>query len=521
MPARATLKVTQGRLEQPEYVFDERTSCIIGRSRDCRPRIPNEEPHLTISRAHCLLDINPPDVRVRDFGSLNGTYVNGIKIGQREKGMTAEEAAGLEFPEHDLKDGDEIRIGKVAFRVSIYVPATCAYCSAEIPEDRKAAAEVRPGVYQCDACRAKARAEEERRKKLAGPAARRIPRPAPRPRGMRCAMCGRDVSGEVGARRHGVYLCASCRADPRELIRQLLGLARSGRQDLVSIKGYSILKELGRGGMGAVYLAQREKSSEQVALKVMLPKVPAGKHATEMFMREIEISKHLKHRNVVQLKDAGCSDGTFFFTLEFCEGGSVDKLVLARGSKLSVGEAGKIILDVLDGLEYAHNAKVSYKLKDGKVHTARGVVHRDLSPQNIFLHGTGGSRTAKLGDYGLSKAFDLAGLSGQTRTGVAAGKPLFIPRQQVVNYKYAKPDVDVWAAAACLYNMLTGQVPREFRRGKDVWQTVLYTDPVPILRRNPSIPKRLAEVIDRALIDKPDIQFKTATVLKRELEGAL
>ena len=85
-----------------------------------------------------------------------------------------------------------------------------------------------------------------------------------------------------------------------------------------------------------------------------------------------------------------------------------------------------------------------------------------LSPHNILLAEGRGVTVAKVSDYGLGKAFDRAGLSGHTRTGSTAGKPWFMPRQQVVNFKYAGPEVDVWAAAACIYNMLTGATPRIF-----------------------------------------------------------
>jgi eukaryotic-like serine/threonine-protein kinase len=91
----------------------------------------------------------------------------------------------------------------------------------------------------------------------------------------------------------------------------------------------------------------------------------------------------------------------------------------------------------------------------------------------------------------------------------------------VVNFKYAGSEVDVWAAAACLYNMVTGATPRDFPAGKDVWQAVLETEPMPIRRRDNSIPARLAEVIDKALIDKPSIVFKTAADFKKALLAAL
>jgi serine/threonine protein kinase len=95
-----------------------------------------------------------------------------------------------------------------------------------------------------------------------------------------------------------------------------------------------------------------------------------------------------------------------------------------------------------------------------------------------------------------------------------------MPRQQVINFKYAKPEVDVWAAAASLYNMLTGTYPRDFS-DKDPFVTVLQSDPVPIRQRDSSIPKPLAELIDLALVDNPEIHFKTAAAFKRALESVL
>ena len=98
---------------------------------------------------------------------------------------------------------------------------------------------------------------------------------------------------------------------------------------------------------------------------------------------------------------------------------------------------------------------------------------------------------------------------------MVGGTPGFIPRQQVLKFKESKPDVDVWASAACLYNMLTGDFPRNFT--SDPFKDVLENDPVPILQRNGNIPKKLAEVIDLALIEKPQIYFDSAAKFKETL----
>lgn len=508
MPSKITLKVLQGALSSSEYVFDETTSCIIGRANDCSPQLPTDEAHRTVSRHHCLLDINPPDIRVRDLGSLNGTYVNGKKIGQREKSMSPEQGAHMALPEHDLKHGDEIQVGNTVFMVEIFIPTQCSECSAEIPEDKKLNAECLPGVFQCESCRKKAEV------------AQRKVQPKEKPKV--CAKCGRDVATEVGENRQGDYVCAQCQKDPLQILKGMLEKAKAGAGDLQPIRGYVVERELGRGGMGLVYLARHESSSELVALKVMLPRVAADERAKQSFLREVENTKALRHRNIVEFREAGCSGGTFFFTLEYCAQGSVDKIMKNRGGKLSVKEAMSIICDVLDGLEYAHNAKIpNVKLKDGRYAEGHGFVHRDLSPHNILLTEIRGASVAKISDYGLGKAFDTAGLSGLTRTGSTAGKPWFMPRQQVVNFKFAGPEVDVWATAACLYNMLTGVFPRDFPRGKDGWQVVLESEAVPIRRRDSSIPSRLAEVIDKALIDRPTIIFKAAADLKKALLVAL
>jgi serine/threonine protein kinase len=253
----------------------------------------------------------------------------------------------------------------------------------------------------------------------------------------------------------------------------------------------------------------------------MLPAVAADDGARTRFLRETEYAQALKHRHAVELRATGCSDGIFFFTMEYCDGGSVGQLLKQRGGPPPIDEAAHIICQVLVGLDYAHHADIAFPLPDGRVEQAKGLVHRDLSPQNVFLAGSGSGRVAKVGDYGLAKAFDLAGLSGQTRTGSVAGKPYFLPRQQVVNFKYVKPEVDVWAPAASFYVMLTGQAPRDFPEGKDPWQVVLQTSAVPIRQRDAAVPKKLAEVIDQALIDKPAIAFKSAAEFARALTAAL
>ncbi|MBR7836306.1 protein kinase [Actinospica durhamensis] len=462
--ATVTLTVLRGRTGRGEYVFDERSTCLIGRGEDCDPRLPSDDAHRSVSRHHCLLDINPPDVRVRDLGSRNGTFVNGLKIGQREAYHTPEQGRALAFQERDLADGDELRLGKsVAFRVSVRTPAPP-------PTDPVTVATMLP--------------------------------PA-------CSRCGREITRELGSR-FGEYVCADCQAEPDAVLRLLIDLAHDGqRAELAPIAQYTLLRELGRGGMGAVYLARHQRTGHEVALKLMLPKVAANPTARARFLREVELTRVLRHPNIATLYEDGFADGAFFFTSEYCAGGSLDRLLEQRGGRLPIDEALRYTLDVAAGLEFAHG---------------QGVVHRDLSPSNILLAlapwssagGGQGALTAKVGDFGLAKAFDHAGLSGLTRTGTTAGKPWYMPRQQVVNFRDVPFAVDVWALAACLYKCLTGAYVRDFG-AQDHWHVILHTSPLPIRQREPSVPDALAQVIDHALLEQPAIGFATA----REFADAL
>jgi serine/threonine protein kinase len=283
--------------------------------------------------------LNYPNIRVRDFGSLNGTRVNGKLIGKRDKEQTPEEGQQLALPEHDLKHGDTVRLRSTVFQVSVHVPPVCEGCSEEIAVEDRRPAEVSPGRFVCLACRQKAKTKRWR---ILPTKNRKI-----------CVRCRNDVAAELSPNRQGQYVCASCRARPFEILKPLLRLAKSGRKDLTAIEGYAVVKELGRGGMGAVYLVRHERTGELVALKVMMPKVAMDAIARRMFLREAANTRVLKHENIVEFRSFGCSNGIFFCAVEFCDGGSVQHLMNERGGILPVDEAVAIATQCLDGLEYA------------------------------------------------------------------------------------------------------------------------------------------------------------------------
>ena len=402
-----------------------------------------------------MLDINPPDICIRDFGSLNGTYVNGEKIGQRGIDTDLDKAKRLIYPEYDLKNGDQFKLGDSVFQVSVLNDSE-------------------------------------------------------------------ESSSLISRENIPLLTMPVSEPDPLDKINLLLEKASENNGDLFFIKGYNIVKELGKGSMGAVYLAQKTDNSTQkhplIAMKVMLPKVESDPRSHRQFIRETKNTQLLNHKNIVKVYDIGCHDATFFFTTDYCEAGNVSQLISQQGGKLPLYLALKILMQVLDGLEFAHTVKIPVVvLADGKKTSAVGLVHRDLKPGNIMLTNVDGILQAKIADFGLAKAFDVAGLSGRTATGISAGTPYYMPRQQVINFKFAKPEVDVWAAAATFYKMVTGCYPRKYTKASDPWLITLKTPVTPIREHDASIPKALAKVIDQALVDQPEIFYKSASEFKDDL----
>ncbi len=398
--AIVTLTVVEGPLQGKNFTYNGPATAIIGRSRDCSIRLPSDEEHKTISRHHCLLDIAPPEIRVRDFGSLNGTWVNGEKIGQRAQ-RTRDLAV---FPEHDLKDGDKIKLGSTVFEVSIVGGA-----------------------------------------------------------------------GSGGGRSF---------ASPREFLNEWLSTLPKRQQ-------FTVEKELGRGGMGAVFLV-KDRADRPYAIKVLLPQCLVSKKHRQRFRRELTTLKRMKHENIVSLVDHFVFEGAYVLLLDYCNGGNLKEHLAHSGGTIGLTEALAIQGELLAALHHAHES---------------GVVHRDLSPDNILFHEENGKRMVKLSDFGLAKACEQAGLSGLTRTGTVGGKPYYMPRSLVIDFKYAKAEADLWSATAVLYHSLTGCYPRDFAKDKDPWTVVLGGKVRPIKERSAEVPEELAKVIDDMLDEKNPSQL--------------
>lgn len=282
--------------------------------------------------------------------------------------------------------------------------------------------------------------------------------------------------------------------NPQQLANLLLKAANKGKAPRLNIPGYQIEKELGRGGFGVVFLARRLADGLPVAIKVMLPRVTVPPVEIEKFLREMTITAQLRHPNIVKLFDQGHSEGLPYFIMEYCEGGSLMDFIQQQGGKVPLKVAQPIMLAALEGLAHAHQ---------------QGIVHRDLKPQNILLD----RGVARISDFGLAKNFQQAGLSGLSITGNYAGTPLFMPREQLINFKHLKPVSDVWSIAATFYFMLTGAFPYPFTKDRDPIDVILNEAVIPLRQHDASLPKAICEVIDRSIATRPEQRYFSALEL--------
>ena len=538
MSAEVILKINKGSLKGEEFSYKMRESFVIGHATDC-PVCFSED---TVSRHHCHIDINPPDVMIYDLKSLNGTWLNGELIGQRDPSLTPEEAQATPegIPIIPIKSGDKLGLGKdCEIEIIIKKTAVCASCQCELDEIKKKDKSGRPICRNCYEKQEKQRRideirkikEQEQNNEKPKPQQKTQPQvqmtaqqdgrpqaqqdaqpkaqPEVQPQNNICYICGNAFDEDT----NGTNICSKCRKNPVNILQFLFNLAKQDKGDPVNIAGFRNIKLLGEGGMGQVWLVENEKTAERMALKVMIPDCARDERSIKVFLREAYTGCALKNANIVEHFKFGRSGSIFYILMELCKGGSVDKLLEKKGGSLGRNEqdmaiATSIMLQTLDGLYFTHNALIPVVLEKNETEKRKGVVHRDFKPANIFIANTDISRPfVKVGDFGLAKAFDAAGFTSVSRGGGTCGTIVFMPVQQLEDSRYAKPDVDVWAATASYYYMLTGQLVRDFRgrSAGELYQEVISKPAIPIQKRNSRIPEKLAQVIDMVLQENPEI----------------
>jgi WD40 repeat protein/tRNA A-37 threonylcarbamoyl transferase component Bud32 len=259
--------------------------------------------------------------------------------------------------------------------------------------------------------------------------------------------------------------------------------------------GYELLERLGRGGMGVVYKARQRSLGRIVALKMIL----AGPHARAedlaRFRREAEVIAKLAHPNIVQIHEVGEHEGRPFLSLEFVDGGGLDKKL--GGAPLPAHDAARLIETVARAVHHAH---------------CQGVVHRDLKPANILLTADG---IPKITDFGLAR---LGAGSEQTQSGDVLGTPSYMAPEQASGRNSAiGPATDIYALGATLYELLTGRPPFRADNPLDTLLQVMDQEPVTVRRLQPNVPSDLETICLKCLEKAPSKRYASAADLADDL----
>ncbi|GBD31254.1 Serine/threonine-protein kinase PknB [bacterium HR33] len=283
-------------------------------------------------------------------------------------------------------------------------------------------------------------------------------------------------------------------------------LRSTGASDLIGsivAERYHILKKLGEGGMGAVYLGEHVKMGRKSAIKVMSQSMANDPDAIARFNREAANAARINHPNVCAIYDFGeTKDGLIYLAMEYIEGEALTDLIDREGA-LPPRRAANILRQVGDALQAAHDL---------------GIVHRDLKPDNIMItRGRDGSDLVKVVDFGIAKA--MGGEEGQkvTKTGLVVGTPEYMSPEQLAGDKLDGRS-DLYSLALVFYRMLTGTLPFQADTAQEVMIKRLTDDPMPLNQALPgaNFPPRLQEVMDRALQRMPQDRYATVAEFVRD-----
>src|SRR3990167_7831199 len=309
-----------------------------------------------------------------------------------------------------------------------------------------------------------------------------------------CDNCGKPVRGPSGAVDQVTPMSGQITPDPDR------PTGRDPRASATLQAGqtfgdrYTIESVVGRGGMGVVYKAIDKVSGKSVALKLINASNMGGERAIQRLIEEGITARDIRHPNVVAVYDVGLSGDQPFVAMEYLDGISLRSWhgrMMQRGTPVPLRVAARIIVEVLDGLRAAHDAKV---------------IHRDLKPENIILLADPTEQAArlKLLDFGIARA---AGNTASASSGTGLGTPDYMAPEQRTNPDAAGPSADLYSIAVMLYELLVGVVPGRH------WQ--------PPSGGRSDVPLEVDAVILRGLSDNRDMRPQSAAQYRKELIDAV
>jgi eukaryotic-like serine/threonine-protein kinase len=257
-----------------------------------------------------------------------------------------------------------------------------------------------------------------------------------------------------------------------------------------SLGDYAILQELGKGGFGRVYKVEHTITGRREAMKVLAASNANAGDQAERFLREIRLQASLSHPHIAVVHTAFWVNDDLALVCELLEGESLQQILERQAPTQQ--QAMEIMSQVLDALSYAH---------------ARGIIHRDISPANIFVSAGG---TVKIIDFGLAKAATDLRL---TREGSPIGAAHYMSPEQIRGAQDIDARTDIYSCGVVLYELLTGKKPFEGDNAFDIMKAQTEQTPPSPMEANPQISTALSEIVLRALAKKPEARFQSADAL--------
>jgi tRNA A-37 threonylcarbamoyl transferase component Bud32 len=270
----------------------------------------------------------------------------------------------------------------------------------------------------------------------------------------------------------------------------------SGRQ----LAGYRLLRQLGRGAMAEVYLAEQISLSRQVAFKVLRSSLATDATYVQRFHQEARAAAQLVHANIVQIYEVGCVEGVHFIAQEYVQGSNLAELLARRG----VPDLAKVIAVMRQVTAALHKA------------AEQGIVHRDIKPENIMLAASG---EVKVADFGLARPYGQdASAANLTQIGVTMGTPLYMSPEQVEG-RHLDPRSDIYSLGVTCYQMLSGEPPFRGESALSIAVQHLKTQPQRLELIRPDLPASICRIVHKTLAKNPDDRYATPRELMHELRG--
>ncbi|ATB30226.1 serine/threonine protein kinase [Melittangium boletus] len=274
---------------------------------------------------------------------------------------------------------------------------------------------------------------------------------------------------------------------------------------------YQLVRKLATGGMAEVFLAKAAGPmgfEKTLVLKRILPHLAEEPTFVQMFLSEAKLAARLTHPHIVQIFDFGESEGAYFLAMEYVDGPSLRTLIKraqAQGTSLPPTLCARLVSHSCEGLAFAHD------FVDPDTGEREGLIHRDISPDNILLSRQG---AVKVVDFGIAKA---ASQGHRTQSGVIKGKLAYMPPEQL-RARDMDRRVDVYALGVVLYELLTGQRPYSSDSDAGLMQAILFESPVPAASIRPDLPESLLRILDKALAKDVSQRYPDCHAFQAELE---